>query len=61
MSRDGTLSPQAGWLPSSKISDDHRARLAVVYIRQSTPQQLLRHQESTDLQYQLQQKAIGLG
>jgi len=61
MSRDGTLSPQAGWLSSSKISDDHRARLAVVYIRQSTPQQLLRHQESTDLQYQLHQKAIALG
>jgi DNA invertase Pin-like site-specific DNA recombinase len=32
-----------------------------VYIRQSTPQQLIRHHESTDLQYQLQQKAIGLG
>jgi DNA invertase Pin-like site-specific DNA recombinase/DNA-binding transcriptional MerR regulator len=49
------------WDPSSKISDAHRARLAVVYIRQSTPQQLIRHQESTVLQYQLQRKARDLG
>ena len=29
----------------------HRERLAVVYVRQSTAQQVLDHQESTRLQY----------
>lgn len=61
MSADEMFSIGAVWRPSSKISDAHRARLAVVYIRQSTPQQLIRHQESTALQYQLQKKAEELG
>ena len=42
----------------------HRApydRLAAVYVRQSTPQQLLRHQESTRLQYGLGERALALG
>jgi hypothetical protein len=34
-----------------KIHSRHRERLAIVYIRQSTPQQVERHQESTRLQY----------
>jgi len=37
---------------SDKIGARHLERLAVVYIRQSTPQQVLHHQESTQLQYQ---------
>lgn len=61
MSADETFSIGTVWRPSSKISDAHRARLAVVYIRQSTPQQLIRHHESTALQYQLQKKAEELG
>ena len=43
-------------LPSfgvSKIQDYHHDRLAVVYVRESSPRQVLEHQESTRLQYQL--------
>jgi DNA invertase Pin-like site-specific DNA recombinase len=48
-------------LPSGKIDDRHRERLAVVYVRQSTLQQVERHQESTRLQYALVEQAILLG
>ena len=44
-----------------KIRPRQRERLAVVYIRQSTPQQVAINRESTDLQYQLQQRAVALG
>ncbi|MEU7688305.1 recombinase family protein [Streptomyces spectabilis] len=44
-----------------KIQPSHRDRLAVVYIRQSTPQQVLDHAESTRLQYGLKQRAVHLG
>lgn len=37
----------------AKIGDRHHARLAAVYIRQSSMQQVLHHQESTRLQYSL--------
>src|SRR6195952_1076391 len=46
---------------SEKISRRHRERLAIVYIRQSTPQQVERHQESTRLQYALVDHAFHLG
>src|SRR3954452_7193910 len=36
-------------------------RLAVVYVRQSSPHQVAAHRESADLQYQLRQRAVGLG
>jgi hypothetical protein len=36
---------------TEKIQPHHRHRQAIVYIRQSTPQQVERHQESTRLQY----------
>ena len=39
--------------PRDRIRPEHRDRLAVVYIRQSTPQQVERHQESGRLQYAL--------
>jgi DNA invertase Pin-like site-specific DNA recombinase len=45
----------------SKIADRHLARLAVVYVRQSTRQQVADHSESTRLQYGLVQRAVGLG
>ncbi|MDJ0464286.1 hypothetical protein [Streptomyces sp. H27-C3] len=45
----------------SKVSDRHLQRLAAVYIRQSTRQQLLDHQESTRLQYALVDRAVRLG
>src|SRR3954470_23619838 len=44
-----------------KIRSDHRERLAIVYIRQSTPQQIERHQESTRLQYALVERAVHFG
>ena len=51
--------PQA-W-SSSKILSYHLDRLAVVYVRQSTLQQVADHQESTRLQYGLAQRAQSLG
>ena len=44
-----------------KVTSRHLERLAVVYVRQSTMQQVLDHQESTRLQYGLVQRAIALG
>jgi hypothetical protein len=38
---------------SSKVGPRHWERLAVVYVRQSTVQQVAVHQESTRLQYGL--------
>ena len=48
-------------LVSHKIQSRHHQRLAVVYIRQSSPQQVLHNRESTDLPYQLRQRAVALG
>jgi DNA invertase Pin-like site-specific DNA recombinase len=44
-----------------KVSPWHRDRLAAVYVRQSTTQQVADHQESTRLQYGLAERAAGLG
>ncbi len=41
-----------------KIQSHHRNRLAVGYVRQSSPQQVLEHRESAALQYALQRRAI---
>ena len=46
---------------SEKLTLRHFERLAVVYVRQSTMQQVLDHQESTRLQYGLVQRAMALG
>jgi DNA invertase Pin-like site-specific DNA recombinase len=46
---------------SNKIANHHLERLAFIYVRQSDPQQVRRHRESTDLQYQLVQLAVHLG
>jgi DNA invertase Pin-like site-specific DNA recombinase len=54
--RRPAVSPIAG-----KIQSSHLQRLAVVYVRQSTLQQVERHQESTRLQYALVDRAIDLG
>jgi DNA invertase Pin-like site-specific DNA recombinase len=45
----------------SKVSDRQLERLAVVYVRQSTRQQVLDHGESTRLQYGLVERAVALG
>lgn len=39
----------------------HRAKMAYVYIRQSSLMQVTRHAESTDLQYALVERAVALG
>jgi DNA invertase Pin-like site-specific DNA recombinase len=39
----------------------HRAKLAYVYVRQSSLNQVKQHQESTELQYRLVDRAIALG
>lgn len=44
-----------------KIGPRHLDRLAVVYVRQSSPQQVAENRESADLQYQLGRRAIELG
>jgi DNA invertase Pin-like site-specific DNA recombinase len=59
MSR-ASLLPPSGVLPD-KIQRQHRERTAMVYIRQSTPQQVERHQESTRLQYALVDRAFQFG
>ena len=46
---------------SQQITDHHLQRLACLYIRQSTLQQVLVHTESTARQYALQERAIALG
>ena len=46
---------------SGKIGPSHLERLAVVYVRQSTAQQVLDHQESTRLQYGLLARARQMG
>src|SRR5688500_15758248 len=46
---------------SEKIGASHLQRLAVVYVRQSTTQQVLEHGESTRLQYALADRARTLG
>src|SRR5262245_885432 len=48
-------------LRSSKILDEHLERLAVVYVRQSSPQQVLHHRESRERQYALVDHAVALG
>ena len=49
------------WNRSGKITPHHLDRRAVIYVRQSTLQQVHRHQESTRLQYGLVDQAARLG
>src|SRR5438552_2080474 len=46
---------------SDLITPQHLARKAIIYIRQSTPHQVLNHQESLRLQYALHERARQLG
>jgi DNA invertase Pin-like site-specific DNA recombinase len=63
MSREMTVVPitSTSALSSHKIAGRHVDRVAIVYVRQSTAQQLVRHQESTRLQYGLTERAAMLG
>ena len=46
---------------STAIADRHRSKLAVVYVRQSSTQQIFDHQESRERQYALADYAAALG
>jgi DNA invertase Pin-like site-specific DNA recombinase len=48
-------------LRSPKLRPWHLDRVAVVYVRQSTPQQVTDHKESTARQYALADRAVALG
>jgi DNA invertase Pin-like site-specific DNA recombinase len=51
----------AGLVRAPKVQNWHLDRLAVVYVRQSTAQQVAENKESTDRQYGLVNRAIELG
>jgi len=44
-----------------KVRPEHLGRAAIVYVRQSSRQQVLEHSESTRLQYALAERAVTLG
>jgi DNA invertase Pin-like site-specific DNA recombinase len=44
-----------------RITTGHRAKLAYIYVRQSTAGQVRQHQESTELQYRLVDRAVMFG
>jgi DNA invertase Pin-like site-specific DNA recombinase len=46
---------------SSKLTREHLQRSAILYVRQSTGQQLRDHQESTARQYQLTERLLAFG
>lgn len=46
---------------NGKISPRHLERLAVVYVRQSSPRQVRENRESTDRQYAMRDHALALG
>lgn len=46
---------------SELVTPQHLARKAIIYVRQSSPHQMLSNQESLRLQYALEQRALGLG
>ncbi len=48
-------------LSSGKVTASHRGRDACVYVRQSTPTQMVQHAESLARQYELRERAVGLG
>ena len=59
--RDHPARPSQGPTNSAKIRPEHRERLAVVSVRQSSPQQVAEHRESAARQYDLARRAVELG
>src|SRR6202048_4579084 len=47
--------------PHQKVQASHLKRNAYLYIRQSTPRQVVENRESTKRQYALRQRAVALG
>ena len=48
-------------MSAAEITPSHLARQAAIYIRQSSPGQVLHNQESQRLQYGLVNRAVSLG
>src|SRR5438876_11357958 len=48
-------------MSTAHITTAHQERMAYVYVRQSTLWQVSEHQESTERQYRLQERALNLG
>ncbi len=48
-------------ISEDRVTTSHRAKLAYIYVRQSTAGQVRQHQESTELQYRLVDRAILFG
>src|SRR5437764_15079188 len=48
-------------MPELKITNAHLERDAYLYVRQSTPRQVLENTESTQGQYALRERAVALG
>jgi DNA invertase Pin-like site-specific DNA recombinase len=48
-------------LRSAKITPAHLEELSIVYVRQSSPQQVLKNRESTDRQYNFAEQAVAFG
>jgi DNA invertase Pin-like site-specific DNA recombinase len=48
-------------MTTTKIQSTHCERMAFVYVRQSTPLQVIENRESTERQYHLQERAVELG
>jgi DNA invertase Pin-like site-specific DNA recombinase len=59
--RSKEFTSRPGILRSSKILELHLDRLAIVYVRQSDPQQVLNHRESRERQYALADHVVALG
>jgi DNA invertase Pin-like site-specific DNA recombinase/transposase-like protein len=59
--KERTSAAIIGLRSTSKIRDRHLDRLAMVYVRQSSPQQVLENRESRERQYALAQFAQRLG
>jgi excisionase family DNA binding protein len=55
------VSAPALLLTTDKITVSHRSRDAFVYVRQSTPTQMVQHTESLARQYELRERAVALG
>jgi len=51
----------AAHVADERVTTAHRAKLAYVYVRQSSLNQVRQHQESTQLQYRLVDRTIALG
>jgi DNA invertase Pin-like site-specific DNA recombinase len=58
---DSIHEPVVPSVRTTKIRSQHRERVAIVYVRQSTPQQVIEHQESGMRQYDLAAHAVALG